>query len=152
MVRDKQASHGAKTDLEGDVAEAAVLPSAEMTRWQMHTIVRHAVDEIAPAHLNKKGRMAWAARELETGFDRARKAYHRAVKRIEHHEFLALADRYARLLEKQELRLAETLERNRDRIARWKARDPQNAAAAAVGAAAAVPGCGRGRVRPRGGD
>ena len=118
MIRVKRASHGANPSSVKLMAEAEV--TADMVRFRFHRMIARAVDEHAPSHLNKKGRMAWASQELGLGFDRVRKAYHRAVRCIEHHEFTSLADRYAVLLKKQEQQLARRLEQHRITLDQWQ--------------------------------
>jgi len=119
LLRDKGASHKAKADAVRAMTAGEM--TADMTRYQFHRIVKDAVDEVAPRHLNKKGRWEWAARALGIGFDRTRKAYQHRVRRVEHHEFIGLADRYAALLAKQERSLVERLEASRAVLTRWEA-------------------------------
>jgi hypothetical protein len=111
----------------------------------MHRMAQEAVDEIAPRHLNKKGRMAWVARELDAGFDRVRKAYHRSVKCIEHHEFVAWTERYARLLAKGEQHLEQRLEDHRAKLDQFKAARGAHVAAGALSAGHALGLAGHGR-------
>lgn len=133
MIRVKQASHGAKANLGRDMAEACAAPTKEMFQWQMHAMAREAVDDIAPRHLNKKGRIGWAAREFGAGYDRVRKAYHQSVKCIEVAEFVSWTERFARLLAKGELHLEQRLEQHRQKLEQWKTSRTSDSAFAAAG-------------------
>jgi hypothetical protein len=94
--------------------------TADMVRFQYHSLVREAVDEIAPSHLNQKGRWGWVARQLGIGFDRARKAYQAKIRRVDHHEFINLHDRFVALIQKQDVALAQRRVRNEKLIAEWQ--------------------------------